>query len=338
LNKQLDTISDALRLQLLVDAIVDYAIYMLDLNGHVVSWNSGAARLKGYTTEEITGRNFAVFYTPEDRANGLPRKALQTARETGRFDAEGWRVRKDGSRFWALVVIDAIRDEAGEIIGFAKVTRDITERQAAHENLLQSERRYRRLIEAVIDYAIFQLDSAGHIATWNPGAKQIKGYAPEEIIGKHFSIFYTDEDRKAQVPERALAEAAEKGRFESEGWRVRKDGSTFWASVVIDRIQDDSGNLAGFAKVTRDISDRKQAQDRLKEVQAQLVASQKLEAVGQFCYRQFGDCRAPLAPARRQWQSCPGPFSRQAGSPARRRANQPVAGVFPAPAPGSQAD
>ena len=282
MNKQLDTISDAHRLQLLVDAIVDYAIYMLDLNGHVVSWNSGAARLKGYTTEEITGRNFAVFYTPEDRANGLPRKALQTARETGRFDAEGWRVRKDGSRFWALVVIDAIRDEAGEIIGFAKVTRDITERQAAHENLLQSERRYRRLIEAVIDYAIFQLDSAGHIATWNPGAKQIKGYAPEEIVGKHFSIFYTDEDRKAQVPERALAEAAEKGRFESEGWRVRKDGSTFWASVVIDRIQDDSGNLAGFAKVTRDISDRKQAQDRLKEVQAQLVASQKLEAVGQL--------------------------------------------------------
>jgi PAS domain S-box-containing protein len=282
LNKQPNTLSDSHRIQLLVDAIVDYAIFMLDPNGHVVSWNSGAARLKGYTSEEITGEDFSIFYTSEDRANGLPQKALETARETGRFSAEGWRVRKDGSRFWALVVIDVIRDEEGDLVGFAKVTRDITERQAAHENLLQSERSYRQLIEAVIDYAIFQLDASGYIATWNPGAEQIKGYEPEEIIGKHFSVFYTEEDRKAEVPQRALAEAAEKGRFEAEGWRVRKDGTTFWASVVIDRIDDDGGNLVGFAKVTRDISDRKQAQDQLREVQAQLVASQKLEAVGQL--------------------------------------------------------
>lgn len=282
LNKHPNNLSDSRRLQLLVDAIVDYAIYMLDLSGRVMSWNAGAARLKGYTAEEITGEDFSVFYTPEDRANGLPQKALETARETGRFTAEGWRVRKDGSMFWALVVIDVIRDDDGELIGFAKVTRDITERQAAHESVLQSERRYRQLIEAVIDYAIFQLDPKGYIATWNPGAEHIKGYLPEEIIGKHFSVFYTDEDRKARVPQRALAEAAEKGRFEAEGWRVRKDGSTFWASVVIDRIEDDSGGLVGFAKVTRDISERKQAQDQLREVQAQLVASQKLEAVGQL--------------------------------------------------------
>ncbi len=284
LNQQskLAGINDARRLQLLVEAIVDYAIFLLDLEGHVVSWNSGAARLKGYAAEEITGKHFSVFYTPEDRAGGLPQRALQTTRDTGRFSAEGWRVRKDGSRFWALVVIDAVRDESGDLIGFAKVTRDITERQTAHDNLLQSERRYRQLIEAVIDYAIFQLDSSGYVASWNPGAQHIKGYAPEEIIGKHFSAFYTEEDRKADVPARALAEAAGKGRFEAEGWRVRKDGSKFWASVVIDRIEDDSGNLVGFAKVTRDISERKEAQDRLREVQAQLAASQKLEAIGQL--------------------------------------------------------
>src|ERR1700759_1700011 len=285
LNKtpsKLAAVSDARRLQLLIDAIVDYAIFLMDTDGLVVSWNSGAERLKGYSVEEITGQHFSVFYTPEDRAHGLPQRALQTTRDTGRFSAEGWRVRKDGSRFWALVGIDAIRDEDGDLIGFAKVTRDITERQAAHENLLQSERRYRQLIEAVIDYAIFQLDASGYIATWNPGAEQIKGYEPEEIIGKHFSVFYTEEDRKAEVPKRALAEAAEKGRFEAEGCRVRKDGSTFWASVGIDRIEDDGGNLVGFAKVTRDISERKQAQDRLREVQAQLAASQKLEAVGQL--------------------------------------------------------
>src|ERR1700759_1413221 len=280
LNKtpsKLAAVSDARRLQLLIDAIVDYAIFLMDTDGLVVSWNSGAERLKGYAAEEITGQHFSVFYTPEDRAHGLPQRALQTTRDTGRFSAEGWRVRKDGSRFWALVIIDAVRDETGDLIGFAKVTRDITERQIAHENLLQSERRYRQLIEAVIDYAIFQLDPSGYVASWNPGAQHIKGYAPEEIIGKHFSAFYTEEDRKAEVPTRALAEAAEKGRFEAEGWRVRKDGSKFWASVVIDRINDDGGNLVGFAKVTRDISERKRAQDQLMEVQAQLVASQKLE-------------------------------------------------------------
>ena len=279
---KLAALDDPRRLHLLIDAIVDYAIFLMDIDGTVVSWNSGAARLKGYTAEEIAGQSFSTFYTPEDRESGLPQKALATARETGRFSAEGWRMRKDGSRFWALVVIDAVRDESGELIGFAKVTRDITERQAAQENLLQSERRYRQLIEAVIDYAIFQLDPAGHVATWNPGAQHIKGYAPEEIIGKHFSVFYTEEDRNAGVPTRALAEATERGRFEAEGWRVRKDGSKFWASVVIDRIEDDDNNLIGFAKVTRDISEKKEAQDRLREVQNQLVASQKLEAVGQL--------------------------------------------------------
>ena len=279
---KLATVDDARKLQLLVDAIVDYAIFLIDLEGCVSSWNSGASRLKGYAAEEILGRSFSVFYTPEDRAKDLPSKALSQARETGRFNAEGWRVRKDGTRFWALVVLDAVRDENGELLGYAKVTRDITERQAAQESLLKSERRYRQLIEAVVDYAIFQLDTTGHVATWNPGAEHIKGYRPEEIIGKHFSVFYTDEDRKAGVPQRALAEAAERGRFGAEGWRVRRDGTKFWASVVIDRIEDDQGHLLGFAKVTRDISERKEAEDRLREVQDQLAASQKLEAIGQL--------------------------------------------------------
>jgi PAS domain S-box-containing protein len=275
-------IGDARSLQLLIDAIVDYAIFMIDLDGIVRSWNSGAVRLKGYSAEEIIGKSFSEFYTPEDRAIGLPQRALQIARETGRFSSEGWRMRKDGSRFWALVVLDAVRDEDGDLIGFAKVTRDITERQQAHEDLLQSERRYRQLIEAVVDYAIFQLDPQGYITTWNPGAQRIKGYAPDEIIGKHFSQFYTTGDLELGIPKHALAEAAEKGRFEAEGWRVRKDGTKFWASVVIDRIKDDAGNLVGFAKVTRDITERRVAQEQLKEVQDQLVASQKLEAVGQL--------------------------------------------------------
>jgi PAS domain S-box-containing protein len=281
-KSKLDGIGDTRRLELLVDAIVDYAIYMIDIDGTVRSWNSGASRLKGYTPDEIIGKSFATFYTPEDRAKELPQRALAAASQAGRFSSEGWRVRKDGSRFWASVIIDAIRNEGGELIGFAKVTRDITERQRAHDDLLNSERRYRQLIEAVVDYAIFQLDPLGHVTSWNPGAQRIKGYRPEEIIGRHFKAFYTPEDVALGVPKRALSEATERGRFEAEGWRMRKDGSRFWASVVIDRITDDAGNLVGFAKVTRDVTDRKKAEDELKQVQEQLAASQKLEAVGQL--------------------------------------------------------
>jgi len=274
--------SDRDRLQLLIDAVVDYAIYMLDVDGRVVSWNSGAQRLKGYTPKEIVGQHFERFYTPEDRAAGLPKTALQTAQDTGRFHAEGWRVRKDGSKFWASVVIDAIRDPTGQLVGFAKVTRDITERQLAHLELLESERRFRRLVESVVDYAIFQLDTGGHVATWNAGAEKIKGYRADEIIGQHFSRFYTEEDRAAGVPAKAMHTAATEGRFGSEGWRVRKDGSKFFASVVIDAIRDDAGDLIGFAKVTRDITERQEAQQKLKEAQEQLMASQKMEAIGQL--------------------------------------------------------
>jgi PAS domain S-box-containing protein len=191
-------------------------------------------------------------------------------------------VRKDGTQFWASVVIDAVRDETGTLVGFAKVTRDVTDRQAAQIELLESERKYRLLVDAVIDYAIFQLDPNGIVATWNAGARRIKGYSSGEIIGRHFSLFYTDEDRANDVPRHALETAKEVGRFEAEGWRVRKDGSKFWALVVIDAIYDENRNLIGFAKITRDITDRIKADAALKYAQDQLAAAQKLEAVGQL--------------------------------------------------------
>jgi PAS domain S-box-containing protein len=270
------------RLQLLIDSVVDYAIYMLDPEGRVISWNSGAVRLKGYTADEIIGESFSRFYTPEDLQAGTPENALRIARETGRFNAEGWLVRKDGTRFWASVVIDAIRDEQGELIGFAKVTRDVTERQLAQQTLLESESRYRRLVEAVVDYAIFQLDPGGYVVTWNSGAQRIKGYAQSEIIGQHFSAFYTEEDRKAGVPQLALETASKAGKYEAEGWRVRNDGSKFWAAVVIDAIRDEAGKLIGFAKVTRDITERLETQRKLQAAQEQLAVSQKMDAVGQL--------------------------------------------------------
>ena len=281
-SEKIEDLDDARRLQLLVQSVVDYAIYLISPDGRVLTWNSGAEKLKGYGAEEIIGRSFTAFYTAEDRDLGIPQRALDVAGRTGRFETEGWRVRKDGTLFWALVVIDAVHSEAGELLGFAKVTRDLTERQFAQQSLVESERRYRQLIEAVTDYAIFQLDAKGFISTWNPGAERIKGYRAEEIIGSHFSCFYTAEDQKAGMPAQVLETAKREGRYEAEAWRVRKDGSLLFASVVIDPIRDDDGEVIGFAKVTRDITERHKVQTALKEAQEQLAVSQKMEAVGQL--------------------------------------------------------
>jgi PAS domain S-box-containing protein len=270
------------RYRMLVDAITDYAIYMLDASGHVTSWNAGARRFKGYSESEILGEHFSRFYTPEDREAGIPRKALNTAETEGRFEAEGWRVRKDGERFWAHVVIDAIRDGDGRLVGFAKITRDLTERKAAEEVLKRSEEQFRLLVQGVTDYAIYMLDPDGHVSSWNAGAQRIKGYAPDEIIGEHFSRFYTEEDKADDLPRRALEIAAGEGRFEREGWRVRKDGSRFWATVIIDSIRSDDGELIGFAKVTRDITEKRNAQEALETAQLELFQAQKMEAVGQL--------------------------------------------------------
>ena len=278
----LEQIGDAKRLALLVEAVTDYALYLLDLDGNVISWNSGARRIKGYTADEIIGKNFSMFFTPEDRAAGKPARALRTAQSVGRFEDEGWRMRKDGSRFWASAVLDAVRAEDGTVIGFAKITRDLTERRAAQEELEQSERQFRLLVNGVIDHAIFMLDPEGRIASWNSGAENLKGYAAREIIGQHFSRFYTEEDRAAGLPQKFLSTARDKGKVTSDGWRVRKDGSRFWASVVIDAIHDEKGDLIGFAKITRDLTEHREAQQKLDEAREQLFQAQKMEAIGQL--------------------------------------------------------
>jgi PAS domain S-box-containing protein len=268
--------------KLLIQSIVDYAIYMLDPKGFVTSWNAGAERIKGFQTEEIVGKHFSTFYTEEDRKAGMPQKVLDTARKEGKFEGEGWRVRKDGSRFWASVVVDRINDENGDLIGFAKITRDMSEKREAQHALLEAERRFRILVQGVTDYAIFMLDPDGKVANWNAGAERIKGYSPDEIIGEHFSRFYTPEERDAGVPARALGIARDVGRYEAEGWRVRKDGTRFWASVVLDAIKDDDGKLVGFAKITRDMTEKREAQLRLDESREQLFRAQKMEALGQL--------------------------------------------------------
>jgi len=281
-DRHITSLTDEGRYRLLVEAVTDYAIYMLDASGIVTTWNPGAQRFKGYAANEIIGQHFSRFYTEDDRKTGLPNRALETAEREGKFEAEGWRVRKDGSRFWAYVVIDPIRDRSGQIIGFAKITRDLTERKAAEQVLHRSEEQFRLLVQGVSDYAIYLLDLEGNITSWNLGAQRIKGYFANEIIGQHFSRFYTDDDRAAGLPELALETVRKQGRFEKEAWRVRKDGSRFWAHVIIDPIRDDEGSAIGYAKITRDISERRKAEEELQKAREFSLQAQKLEAIGQL--------------------------------------------------------
>ena len=276
------SLTDDGRYRLLVEAITDYAIYMLDLDGRVTNWNAGAQRFKGYLPSEIIGKHFSRFYTDDDRAAGIPALALKTAATEGRFEAHGWRVRKDGTHFWAHVVIDPVREPSGELIGYAKITRDLSERAEAEATLKRSQEQFKLLVQSVTDYAIYMLDPQGYVSSWNPGAERIKGYLPDEIIGEHFSRFYTPEDCEAGVPALALETAEREGRFVKEGWRVRKDGSLFWANIVIDPIRDDTGKLVGFAKITRDLTEREQNQRELERTREALFQSQKMDAIGQL--------------------------------------------------------
>jgi PAS domain S-box-containing protein len=277
-----DSLTAEGRYRLLVEGISDYAIYMLSPAGIVASWNKGAERFKGYLADEIIGRHFSEFYTPEDRATGLPRRALETADRDGKFETEGWRVRKDGTRFWAYVVIDPIRTSDGRLVGFAKISRDLTERRAAEESLRASHEQFRLLVHGVTDYAIYMLTPTGDVSSWNPGAERIKGYAAEEVIGTNFRRFYTTEDQAADAPAKALAVAAKEGRFEKEGRRVRKDGTIFWANVVIDALRSPEGDLIGFAKITRDITAQRESRIALEKARETLFQAQKMEAIGQL--------------------------------------------------------
>ncbi|MDQ2147560.1 EAL domain-containing protein [Alcaligenaceae bacterium A4P071] len=261
--------------RLLVESVVDYAIYMLLPDGTVANWNAGAQRAKGYTRDEIVGKHFSCFYGPEDRALGVPQRGLKTATDTGRFEAEGWRYRKDGTAFWAHVVIDAVKDAAGTLIGFAKITRDCTEQRRRQAEQMEEERKFRLLVQGVTDYAIYMLDPSGCIVNWNAGAQRAKGYLEHEIVGRHFSCFYGEEDRRAGLPEAGLETARSTGRFAGEGLRYRKDGSAFWSAVVIDAIRDESGEIIGFAKVTRDITERRAYEQQL--LQAKELAEQHSE-------------------------------------------------------------
>ncbi len=297
----------------MLDEIRDYAIILLDPNGTVIEWNKGAEKIKGYTAAEITGKNFEVFYPRTDAATGLPQHLLNLATLQGSVSHEGWRVRKDGTKFWGSVVITAIKNEDGQLIGFAKVTRDLTERKITEDNfrkyaedlelrneeLRQSEERYHKMVSEVQDYAIILLDRDGNVVDWNAGAEYIKGYTAEEIVGKNFKIFYTETDRQEKLPEMLIDLAARKGRAHHEGWRVRKDGTKFWGSITITALHNAEDQLIGFSKVTRDLTERKLADDQLKAKNAELEYINKElgemnKELSSFAYISSHDLQEPL--------------------------------------------
>lgn len=281
----------------LIQSVQDYAIFALDPSGIIVSWNRGAERAKGYTAEEIIGKHFSIFYEEEAKKRNHPAFELEQALKHNSYEEEGWRLKKDGSRFWANVLITALFDEDGKHIGFAKVTRDLSERKKAREEqvetadaLQNSEQKFDLMVAAVKDYAIFALDSSGYVITWNTGAERIKGYTAAEVIGKHFSIFYDEEAKKRNHPAFELEEALKNGSYEEEGWRVKKDGSLFWSAVTITPI---SGRAGGFIKVTRDLTEQKEYEIKLEKALEQALLANKLKS--EFVASITHEIRTPLA-------------------------------------------
>lgn len=271
------------KFRLLVAGVTDYAIYMLDIDGMVVNWNAGAERAKGYTADEIVGKHFSTFYSLQERMAYIPENNLQIAFRTGRFEDEGWRYRKDGSAFWAHVIIDAIHDDNGKLIGYTKITRDCTEQRELQRERRAEEEKFRLLVESVTDYAIYMLDPTGHVVNWNAGAQRAKGYTAQEILGQHFSLFYSAQERQNKIPDVNLKIARTTGRFEDQGWRYRKDGSAFWAHVVIDAIHDESGKLVGYAKITRDVTERREYEQQILRARDLAEAqSERMTAMSRF--------------------------------------------------------
>ena len=265
------------RFHLFVNGVEEYAFISFDRENRVTGWNRGAQQILGYEETNIIGQSGSIFFTPEDRERGDDRRELALARAEGRAENERWHVRRDGSRFWGSGIMTALYDETRSFEGYGKVLRDLTARREAEQQLRESEERFRLFTENVSDYALIQVDEAGNVSGWNLGAERTFGYNDGEILGRPVSSLFTPEDNAVLVSERDLGLALTDGRAEYERYMVRKDGTRFWARWVTTPMRDSQGHLRGFAKVLRDETERKRAQEereRLAALERDLLAQQ----------------------------------------------------------------
>jgi PAS domain S-box-containing protein len=246
-----------------LDGLREYAFITLNRDARILSWSRGAERLLGYTEAEVLGQPGSIIFTPEDCACGADAQELETARKHGTAEEERWHIRKDRTRFWGSGLLTA-QCAGDDVCGYSKLLRDLTDRKLADDRLRASEDQLRLFTENVLDYALVPVDMCGMIAGWNTGAERTFGYSQREIIGQPAATFFTPEDVQKGESERDLSEALANGRSEDERWMVRKDGSRFWARWVTTAMHDDSNQLRGFAKVLRDETEKKNAEDRLK--------------------------------------------------------------------------
>jgi PAS domain S-box-containing protein len=256
--------ADGAQFELFTDPIPDHAIVSFDVKGRVLRWSHGAERIMGWRAEDILGQPVDALYTPEDVAKGTPQREREEASQKGHVHEEGWHLRRDGSRFWASGSLSAVRNQAGELVAFTKVMRDLTERNQAEERLRESEERLRLFIENVTDYALLQVDTAARISSWNTGAARTFGYTEEEILGQPMRTLYVPEDAAKGDAEADLDLARQNGRFEDARWLVRKDGSRFFGRWVTTPMWDQAGNLRGYAKVLRDETERRKAEQQMR--------------------------------------------------------------------------
>jgi PAS domain S-box-containing protein len=271
--------TDADAAEQLLEAMPD-AIVMVGADGRVARVNRQAELLSGYSREELVGLAAEELVPDAHRSGHAAHRAAYQRRPSVRSMGSNLAIRfrrKDGSEFPADIALSPVMTDQGVLV-LASV-RDVTERKRVEAELLQAEERFRLVVESINDYAIFMLDPGGLVSTWSPGAARLKGYEAADIVGRHFSVFYPAADIDAGKPARELAEAVATGRYQEEGWRVRKDGSRFWASVVITAVRDRAGELLGFAKITRDVTERKRQDDRLQAVAD--IAQATLEGIGE---------------------------------------------------------
>jgi len=290
--------------QLLVDAVTDYAICMLDTEGRIISWNAGAEHIIGWTRDEILGRHFSIFHTPEDLVGGKAAQALETARETGRYEEQGLRLRKDGSSFIAHVTLTLLKNEAGQLLGYAKVTRDITERVAAEEALRTREAHLRSILETVPD-AMIVIDEQARIQFFSAAAERLFGYKDHEVTGQNIKILMPDPYREQHDGYMHRYLTTGERRIIGIGRVVvgqSKDGATFPIELAVGEMR--SGGQRFFTGFIRDLTERQKTEARLQELQSELVHMSRFTALGEMASTLAHEINQPLTAIANYLKGC----------------------------------